>query len=190
MVRRSSLLPAFAASPRDATYRSNAARNGAASGLLKSIWYEESSSLTVTDPKLVGLDGQRRHAASESNLGEGSRVPGVSSPDAPRTPYPVTAILWFWHQIFGRVLDPASGIACALAVAIAVVAAFTVGALFRAAGRPVRSSARGATDRRGAILRVRGIPGFRGSPGRRDREPARAESPKPRRHRPRTAACR
>ena len=30
--------------------------------------------------------------------------------------YPVSAILWFWHEVFGFVLDPASGFAWALAV--------------------------------------------------------------------------
>jgi len=34
--------------------------------------------------------------------------------------YPVSAILWFWHQILGSVLDPASGVAWALAVAFLV----------------------------------------------------------------------
>lgn len=34
--------------------------------------------------------------------------------------YPVSAILWFWHEIFGRVLDPASGVAWTLAVAFLV----------------------------------------------------------------------
>ena len=34
--------------------------------------------------------------------------------------YPVSAILWFWHQIFGHLLDPAGGVAWALAVAFLV----------------------------------------------------------------------
>lgn len=34
--------------------------------------------------------------------------------------YPVSAILWFWHVIFGALFDPASGIAWALSVAFLV----------------------------------------------------------------------
>src|SRR4249919_2839092 len=34
--------------------------------------------------------------------------------------YPVSAILWFWHVIFGGLLDPASGVAWALSVAFLV----------------------------------------------------------------------
>ncbi|GAA2334550.1 membrane protein insertase YidC [Saccharopolyspora halophila] len=40
--------------------------------------------------------------------------------------YPVSAILWFWHKVFGFVLDPASGFAWALAVVFLV---FTLRAL-------------------------------------------------------------
>ncbi|MGI8309222.1 membrane protein insertase YidC [Saccharopolyspora hattusasensis] len=40
--------------------------------------------------------------------------------------YPVSAILWFWHKVFGFVLDPASGYAWALAVIFLV---FTLRAL-------------------------------------------------------------
>ncbi|GAA2821886.1 membrane protein insertase YidC [Saccharopolyspora taberi] len=40
--------------------------------------------------------------------------------------YPVSAILWFWHKVFGFVLDPASGIAWALSVVFLV---FTLRAL-------------------------------------------------------------
>ncbi|MCX2731285.1 membrane protein insertase YidC [Saccharopolyspora sp. NFXS83] len=40
--------------------------------------------------------------------------------------YPVSAILWFWHEIFGFVLDPASGYAWALSVVFLV---FTLRAL-------------------------------------------------------------
>jgi YidC/Oxa1 family membrane protein insertase len=40
--------------------------------------------------------------------------------------YPVSAILWFWHQVFGLVLDPASGYAWALSVVFLV---FTLRAL-------------------------------------------------------------
>lgn len=40
--------------------------------------------------------------------------------------YPVSAILWFWHEVFGFVLDPASGFAWALAVIFLV---FTLRAL-------------------------------------------------------------
>ncbi|MFC7342536.1 membrane protein insertase YidC [Saccharopolyspora griseoalba] len=40
--------------------------------------------------------------------------------------YPVSAILWFWHEIFGFVLDPASGFAWALSVIFLV---FTLRAL-------------------------------------------------------------
>ncbi|MBB5154298.1 membrane protein insertase YidC [Saccharopolyspora phatthalungensis] len=40
--------------------------------------------------------------------------------------YPVSAILWFWHKVFGFVLDPASGYAWALAVMFLV---FTLRAL-------------------------------------------------------------
>lgn len=40
--------------------------------------------------------------------------------------YPVSAILWFWHMVFGFVLDPASGFAWALAVVFLV---FTLRAL-------------------------------------------------------------
>src|SRR6478735_1612233 len=34
--------------------------------------------------------------------------------------YPVSAILWFWHTVFGGLLDPASGVAWALSVAFLV----------------------------------------------------------------------
>jgi YidC/Oxa1 family membrane protein insertase len=34
--------------------------------------------------------------------------------------YPVSAILWFWHTVFGAVLDPASGYAWALSVVFLV----------------------------------------------------------------------
>jgi YidC/Oxa1 family membrane protein insertase len=34
--------------------------------------------------------------------------------------YPVSAILWFWHVIFGGLLDPAGGVAWALSVAFLV----------------------------------------------------------------------
>ena len=34
--------------------------------------------------------------------------------------YPVSAILWFWHVVFGSLLDPASGVAWALSVAFLV----------------------------------------------------------------------
>ncbi|KAA5836225.1 membrane protein insertase YidC [Saccharopolyspora hirsuta] len=40
--------------------------------------------------------------------------------------YPVSAILWFWHKVFGFVLDPASGYAWALSVIFLV---FTLRAL-------------------------------------------------------------
>jgi YidC/Oxa1 family membrane protein insertase len=40
--------------------------------------------------------------------------------------YPVSAILWFWHKVFGFVLDPASGYAWALSVVFLV---FTLRAL-------------------------------------------------------------
>ncbi|QUH05670.1 membrane protein insertase YidC [Saccharopolyspora erythraea] len=40
--------------------------------------------------------------------------------------YPVSAILWFWHEVFGFVLDPASGFAWALSVVFLV---FTLRAL-------------------------------------------------------------
>ncbi|MFR9730596.1 membrane protein insertase YidC [Saccharopolyspora sp. MS10] len=40
--------------------------------------------------------------------------------------YPVSAILWFWHEVFGFVLDPASGTAWALSVVFLV---FTLRAL-------------------------------------------------------------
>ncbi|GAA0507994.1 membrane protein insertase YidC [Saccharopolyspora thermophila] len=40
--------------------------------------------------------------------------------------YPVSAILWFWHKVFGFVFDPASGYAWALAVIFLV---FTLRAL-------------------------------------------------------------
>ena len=40
--------------------------------------------------------------------------------------YPVSAILWFWHEVFGFVLDPASGAAWALSVVFLV---FTLRAL-------------------------------------------------------------
>ncbi|WP_258344564.1 membrane protein insertase YidC [Saccharopolyspora gregorii] len=40
--------------------------------------------------------------------------------------YPVSAILWFWHEVFGFVLDPASGYAWALSVVFLV---FTLRAL-------------------------------------------------------------
>ncbi|MGP4018619.1 membrane protein insertase YidC [Saccharopolyspora sp. 5N708] len=40
--------------------------------------------------------------------------------------YPVSAILWFWHKVFGFMLDPASGYAWALAVVFLV---FTLRAL-------------------------------------------------------------
>ncbi|MCI2423987.1 membrane protein insertase YidC [Saccharopolyspora sp. K220] len=40
--------------------------------------------------------------------------------------YPVSAILWFWHKVFGFVLDPASGFAWALSVVFLV---FTLRAL-------------------------------------------------------------
>jgi YidC/Oxa1 family membrane protein insertase len=35
--------------------------------------------------------------------------------------YPVSAILWFWHQLFGAVLDPGGGASWALAVVFLVV---------------------------------------------------------------------
>ena len=35
--------------------------------------------------------------------------------------YPVSAILWFWHQIFGSFLNPSGGVAWALAVAFLVL---------------------------------------------------------------------
>ncbi|QGK71910.1 membrane protein insertase YidC [Allosaccharopolyspora coralli] len=35
--------------------------------------------------------------------------------------YPVSAILWVWHQVFGFVLDPTSGIAWALSVVFLVI---------------------------------------------------------------------
>jgi YidC/Oxa1 family membrane protein insertase len=40
--------------------------------------------------------------------------------------YPVSAILWFWHKVFGSLLDPSSGFAWALAVVFLV---FTLRAL-------------------------------------------------------------
>lgn len=40
--------------------------------------------------------------------------------------YPVSAILWFWHKVFGFLLDPASGVAWALSVIFLV---FTLRAL-------------------------------------------------------------
>jgi YidC/Oxa1 family membrane protein insertase len=40
--------------------------------------------------------------------------------------YPVSAILWFWHEVFGALLDPASGYAWALSVVFLV---FTLRAL-------------------------------------------------------------
>jgi YidC/Oxa1 family membrane protein insertase len=40
--------------------------------------------------------------------------------------YPVSAILWFWHKVFGSLLDPASGVAWALSVVFLV---FTLRAL-------------------------------------------------------------
>lgn len=40
--------------------------------------------------------------------------------------YPVSAILWFWHKVFGSVLDPASGYVWALSVVFLV---FTLRAL-------------------------------------------------------------
>lgn len=40
--------------------------------------------------------------------------------------YPVSAILWFWHKVFGFVLDPSSGLAWALSVIFLV---FTLRAL-------------------------------------------------------------
>jgi len=40
--------------------------------------------------------------------------------------YPVSAILWFWHKVFGYILDPASGYAWALSVVFLV---FTLRAL-------------------------------------------------------------
>lgn len=30
--------------------------------------------------------------------------------------YPVSAVLWFWHRVFGFVLGPDNGVAWALAV--------------------------------------------------------------------------
>jgi YidC/Oxa1 family membrane protein insertase len=51
--------------------------------------------------------------------------------------YPVSAILWFWHTVFGFLLDPASGIAWALSVAFLV---FTLRAiLFPTAFRQARA---------------------------------------------------
>lgn len=40
--------------------------------------------------------------------------------------YPVSAILWFWHKVFGTVLDPAAGVTWALSVVFLV---FTLRAL-------------------------------------------------------------
>ncbi|GAB2739801.1 hypothetical protein GCM10027174_11410 [Salinifilum aidingensis] len=51
--------------------------------------------------------------------------------------YPVSAILWFWHKVFGFVLDPASGLAWALSVVFLV---FTLRALlFKPFVQQVRS---------------------------------------------------
>jgi YidC/Oxa1 family membrane protein insertase len=35
--------------------------------------------------------------------------------------YPVSAVMWFWHQVFGLVLGPASGVAWALSVVFLVL---------------------------------------------------------------------
>jgi YidC/Oxa1 family membrane protein insertase len=51
--------------------------------------------------------------------------------------YPVSAILWFWHVVFGTLIDPASGFAWALSVAFLV---FTLRAvLFPTAVRQARA---------------------------------------------------
>ena len=51
--------------------------------------------------------------------------------------YPVSAILWFWHTVFGTLIDPASGLAWALSVAFLV---FTLRAiLFPTAVRQARA---------------------------------------------------
>jgi YidC/Oxa1 family membrane protein insertase len=35
--------------------------------------------------------------------------------------YPVSAVMWFWHQVFGLVLGPASGVAWGLSVVFLVL---------------------------------------------------------------------
>ncbi|SFB64502.1 YidC/Oxa1 family membrane protein insertase [Amycolatopsis marina] len=52
--------------------------------------------------------------------------------------YPVSAVLWFWHKIFGALLNPDSGLAWVLAIAFLV---FTVRALLL---RPARGQLRAA----------------------------------------------
>ncbi len=51
--------------------------------------------------------------------------------------YPVSAILWFWHEVFGFVLDPASGFAWALSVVFLVFTLRTL--LFKPFLHQVRS---------------------------------------------------
>ena len=52
--------------------------------------------------------------------------------------YPVSAVMWFWHQAFGLVLGPSNGVAWALSVVFLVL---TIRALLI---RPVLSQMRSA----------------------------------------------
>lgn len=51
--------------------------------------------------------------------------------------YPVSAILWFWHRVFGTLIDPASGVAWALSVIFLVISLRAL--LFRPFVHQIRS---------------------------------------------------